>query len=305
VTQLRPSSRRTRRSSSGDVDVRSDAGSNTESYSAATDTSYTRRSSPLSSQELQAPTALSAAAGFESADLTRTPLGDPAFQKDLLQALDNLRKLIAVVDHPPRSVDVDDGHLQGATPRLSASCNNGSSGGKRTTTRRSSRLMLRLESQSQLTRALPAERPRRRDANTSTSSSSSASSSRRRGGARARAPQCRPVLGGTPFVVCGECSEILQLPPALPAGRVCRLQCGGCGEAFELTLPAVGSTGLPKKIFSAPQPAVGGGEDAEEYPLARSNLSLSRGQPRPTMEPLHRVLGYSSVSSVLRSLRYS
>jgi hypothetical protein len=305
VTQLRPSSRRTRRSSTGDVvEVRSDAGSNTEfSYSAATATSYTRRSSPLSSQELQAPTALSG--GFESADLTRTPLGDPAFQKDLLQALNNLRKLIAAVEHPPRSVD--DGHLQGATPRLSASCNNGSSGGKRTTTRRSSRLMLRLESQSQLTRALPAERPRRRDANTSTSSSSSASSSRRRGGARARAPQCRPVLGGTPFVVCGECSEILQLPPALPAGRVCRLQCGGCGEAFEMTLPAVGSTGLPKKIFSAPQPAVSGGEDAEEYPLARSNLSLSlsREQPRPTMEPLHRVLGYSSVSSVLRSLRYS
>ncbi|PWZ09077.1 Ubiquitin-conjugating enzyme E2 [Zea mays] len=288
VTQLRPSSRRTRRSSSGDVEVRSDAGSNTEfSYSALTATSYTRRSSPLSSQELQAPTALSG--GFGSADLTRTPLGDPAFQKDLLQALDNLRKLIAAVDHPPRNVD--DGHLQGATPRLSASCNNGSSGGKRTTTRRSSRLMLRLESQSQLTRALPAERPRRRDANTSTSSSSSASSSRRRGGARARAPQCRPVLGGTPFVVCGECSEILQLPPALPAGRVCRLQCGGCGEAFELTLPAVSSTGLPKKIFSAPQPAVSGGEDAEEYPLARSNLSLSREQPRPTMEPLHRVLG--------------
>jgi len=297
VTQLRPSSRRTRRSSTGDVDVRgSDAGSGTESDSeapaTATSSYYTRRSSPLSSQELDVATALS---GFEPADLTRTPLSDPAFQKDLLQALDNLRKLIAAVDHP-RSID---GHWQGAMPRLSASCND-ESGGKRTITRRSSRLMRRLESQ--LTRALPAERPRprpRRDA--STSSSSSASSSRR-GGARARAHQCRPVLGGTPFVVCGECSEVLQLPPSLPAGRVSRLQCGGCGEAFELTLPAIGSTDLPKKIFSAPQPAVYGGEDAEEYPLARSN-NLSGEQPRAA-GPLHRVLGYSSVSSVIRSRRY-
>lgn len=291
VTQLRPSSRRTRRSSSGDVDVRSsDAGSGTESDSDAPATAtsyYTRRSSPLSSQELDVATALS---GFEPADLTRTPLSDPAFQKDLLQALDNLRKLIAAVDHP-RSID---GHWQGAMPRLSASCND-ESGGKRTITRRSSRLMRRLESQ--LTRALPAERPRR---DASTSSSTSASSSRR-GGARARAHQCRPVLGGTPFVVCGECSEVLQLPPALPAGRVSRLQCGGCGEAFELTLPAIGSTDLPKKIFSAPQPAVCGGEDAEEYPLARGNLSGE--QPRAA-GPLHRVLGYSSVSSVLRSRRY-
>ncbi|XP_066307063.1 suppressor protein SRP40-like [Miscanthus floridulus] len=292
VTQLRPSSRRTRRSSSGDVDVRSDAGSGTESDSdtpaTATATSYTRGSSPLSSQELYLATALS---GFEPADLTRTPLSDPAFQKDLLQALDNLRKLIAAVDHP-RSID---GHWQGAMPRLSASCNDESSG-KRTITRRSSRLMRRMESQ--LTRALPAERPRR---DASTSSSSSASSSRR-GGVRARAHQCRPVLGGTPFVVCGECSEVLQLPPALPAGRISRLQCGGCGETFELTLPAIGSTDLPKKIFSAPQPAVCAEEDAEEYPLARSS-NLSGEQPRAA-GPLHRVLGYSSVSSVLRSRRY-
>lgn len=286
VTQLRPSSRRTRRSSGG-----SDAGSGTESDSdaPAPATSYTSRSSPLSSQELEVATVLS---GIQPSDLTRTPLSDPAFQKDLLQALDNLRKLIAAVDHP-RSID---GHWQGVTmPRLSASCNDESSG-KRTVTRRSSRLMRRLESQ--LTRALPAERPRR---NASTSSSSSASSSRR-DGTRPRAHQCRPVLGGAPFIVCGECSEILQLPPALPAGRATTLQCGGCGEAFQLTLPTISSADLPKKIFSAPQPAVFVGQDAEEYPLARSS-NLSGEQPRPA-GPLHRVLGYSSVSSVLRSRRY-
>ncbi|KAG2592566.1 uncharacterized protein LOC120671834 [Panicum virgatum] len=287
VTDLRPSSRRTRRLSSGDVDARSGAGSGTDSESdvPAPATSYRRRASPLSSQELDVASVLS---GLEPISIEKSPLSDPAFQKDLLLALDNLRKLIAAVDHP-RSIE---GHWQGMMPRLSASCNGDSGGGKRPITRRSSRLMRRLESH--LTRALPAERPRR-DASTSSASSS------RRGGLRPRARHCRPLLGGTPFVVCDGCSEILQLPAALPAGRVSRLKCGGCGEAFELTLPAAsGSTDRPNRIFSAPQPAAGGAEDTE-HALAWSNLSGE--QPRPA-GPLHRVLGYSSVSSVLRSRRY-
>jgi hypothetical protein len=161
--------------------------------------------------------------------------------------------------------------------------------------------MRRLESQ--LTRALPVERPRR-DASASSSSSSSSASSSRRGGPRARAHHCRPLQGGTPFVVCDECKEILQLPAALPVGRASRLKCGGCGEAFEVTLPASGSGSMdrPNRIFSAPQPAAGGGEDTEtEYARAWSSLS---GEQPGQVGPLHRVLGYSSVSSVLRSQRY-
>ncbi|CAO2195074.1 unnamed protein product [Urochloa humidicola] len=289
VAELRPSSRRTRRSSSGDVG----AGSGTDD--SESDASYRRRrASPLSSQELEVASVLS---GLEQpVGIERLPLSDPAFQKDLLHALDNLRRLIAAVDHP-RSID---GQWQGAmAPRLSASCKTssaaGGGGGERTITRRSSRLMRRLESQ--LTRALPVER-HRRDASASSSASSS-----RRGGVRAGAHHCRPLMGGTPFVVCGECSEILQLPAALPVGRAFRVKCGGCGEAFELTLPAASSTDRPNRIFSAPQPAAAGGgeEDAEENALAWSHLSGE--QPRPA-GPLHRVLGYSSVSSVLRSRRY-
>jgi len=275
------------------VDARSGAGSGTDDSDydvPAPATSYRRRASPLSSQELEVASVLS---GLEPINIDKSPLSDPAFQKDLLQALDNLRKLIAAVDHP-RSIE---GHWQGMVPRLSASCN-GDGSGKRPITRRSSRLMRRLESQ--LTRALPAERPRRRR-DASASSSSSALSSRR-GGLGPRAHHCRPLLGGAPFVVCDGCSEILQLPAALPAGRVSRLKCGGCGEAFELTLPASGSTetARPDRIFSAPQTAGGGAEDTE-HALAWSHLSGE--QPRPA-GPLHRALGYSSVSSVLRSRRY-
>nr|CAB3478682.1 unnamed protein product [Digitaria exilis] len=297
VSELRPSSRRTRRSSSGDVDLRSDAGSGsgTESDSdmPAPATSYRRRASPLSSQELEVASVLS---GFEpSININKSPLSDPAFQKDLLQALDNLRKLIAAVDHP-RSID---GQWQSLMPRLSASCNANADvdgGGKPTITRRSSRLMRRLESQ--LTQALPVERPRR---NASTSSASSS----RRGGLKRQAHHCRQLLGGTPFVVCGECSEILQLPATgLTAGRAVRVKCGGCGEAFELTLPVSGSTNdRPNRIFSAPQPVADGGGAAEEEEHALAWSHLSGEQPRP-VGPLHRVLGYSSVSSVLRRRRY-
>ncbi|CAL4960738.1 unnamed protein product [Urochloa decumbens] len=283
VTELRPSSRRTRRSSSGDV---STDDSEPDAPGTAATSHRRRRASPLGSQELEVASVLS---GLEAMGIERSPLSDPAFQKDLLQALDNLRKLIAAVDHP-RSID---GHWHGPmAPRLTASCNAAAAagGGERTITRRSSRLMRRLESQ--LTRALPVERHHRRDASAASSSSSSTASSSRRGGVRARAQHCRPLMGGTPFVVCGECSEVLQLPAALPVGRVSRLKCGGCGEAFALTLPASGSssTDRPNRIFSAPQPAVGSGEEEAEENAQLAWSNLSGEQPRPA-GPLHRVLG--------------
>ncbi|KAL6614254.1 hypothetical protein ACP70R_036524 [Stipagrostis hirtigluma subsp. patula] len=288
VTELRPSSRRTRRSMSGDVDALRDGGlgAGSEFDVPASAASYRRRASPLSSQELDASAVLS---GLDPANVASSPLSDPAFQRDLLQALDNLRKLIAAVDQP-RGMD-----------RTAAPSNDSSSVSTHTVTRRDSRLMRRLESQ--LAQALPPERPRR-DASVSSSSSSSS-----RGGGenlRARTHHCRAVLGGTPFVVCDKCSEILQLPPALPVGRAARLQCGGCGEELALTLPATGTTTTdtdrPKKIFSAPQPAVCGEEDTECHVVSKRS-SLSGEQTWPA-GPLHRVLGYSSVSSVLRSRRY-
>jgi hypothetical protein len=293
VAELRPSSRRTRRSMSGDANSGGGSGTDSESDAAAA-ALHRRRVSPLSSQELDASSSAMDMSGLDPAYITTSALSDPGFQKDLLQALENLRNLIAAVDQPRSGTD---GSWHGSgTSRMSTSCSENST---RTVRRRNSRMMRRLESQ--LVQALPPERLPR-DASTSSSSSSSASSGQRGGRVRVRAHHCRPVLGGTPFVVCTECSEILQLPAALPIGRVARLQCGGCGEALSLRLPAGGSTGRPKKIFSAPQPAVRVAEDAEEYPLSR-RTSMSSEQQRPA-GPLHRVLGYSSVSSVLRSRRY-
>ncbi|KAK3165802.1 hypothetical protein QOZ80_1AG0037960 [Eleusine coracana subsp. coracana] len=288
VAELRPSSRRTRRSMSGDADSAGGSGTDSESDAAAL---RRRRASPLCSQDLDA--ASMDMSGLDPGYISRSALSDPAFQKDLIHALENLRRLIAAVDQPRGGSDA------AVTSRFSAPSNDGSSSA-RTVTRRSSRLMRRLESQ--LVQALPVPEPRLpRNASTSSSASSSASSSGSRHRARRAHHHCRPVLGGTPFVVCGECSEILHLPAAVPAGKVFRLKCGGCGEELAMTLPAgAGATARPKKIFSAPQPAVRGVEDGEEQRILARRTSRSSEQPGP----LHRVLGYSSVSSVLRSRRY-
>ncbi|XP_006646435.1 uncharacterized protein LOC102700298 [Oryza brachyantha] len=314
VSELRPSSRRTRRPMSGDMDASRDYGS---SYGSDNDVptsaaSYRRRASPLSSQELDSssmgssgyqPSGASSStmglsSGYETSGAVRSPLTNPAFQRDLLQALDNLRRVIAAVEQP---YGVETPLQQAGMPPKSASCNDGA-GAYTAVTRRNSRLMRRLESQ--LVQALPRE-ALRRDA--STSSSSSASSSRPGSDRhRARKHHCRAILGGTPFVVCDKCSEILQLPAAVAVDRTARLECGACGHVLSIKLPAAGgSTDRPKKIFSAPQPAIRGREDddaEEDHALARS--SLSGDQRWPAEGPLHRMLGYSTVSSVFRSRRH-
>ncbi|GJM92734.1 hypothetical protein PR202_ga09228 [Eleusine coracana subsp. coracana] len=203
VAELRPSSRRTRRSMSGDADSAGGSGTDSESDAAAL---RRRRASPLCSQDLDA--ASMDMSGLDPGYISRSALSDPAFQKDLIHALENLRRLIAAVDQPRGGSDA------AVTSRFSAPSNDGSSSA-RTVTRRSSRLMRRLESQ--LVQALPVPEPRLpRNASTSSSASSSASSASSGSRHRARRAHhhCRPVLGGTPFVVCGECSDILQLPAA-------------------------------------------------------------------------------------------
>nr|XP_025882009.1 uncharacterized protein LOC4340330 [Oryza sativa Japonica Group] len=175
-------SRITRRPMSGDMGVFRDDGSsygldNDVPTSAAA--SYRRRASPLSSQELEEslgsilhkqliaqelssssmgssgyqPSEASSSSLYESSGAARSPLTDPVFQRDLLQALDNLRRVIAAVE---QSYGVE-AHLQqaGMLPK-SASCNDADAGGGdayAAVTRRNSRLMRRLESQ--LVQALP------------------------------------------------------------------------------------------------------------------------------------------------------
>lgn len=186
--EVRPLSRRTRRpSSSSDWTTTTDSERSEEAF-------YTPRNaqegrpwqspSPVSSQELGA----SGGGGGlprppdEPGAVAAARLMDPAFHKELLHALDNLRSLIVTIEQPRPA----------------------SGGGGRALTRRDSRLFRRLESQ--LERALPPQ---------DTASTSASSSSCRRGHGGGGGP---PGYGAASATKCSSC----PFPPAasrLSTGR--------------------------------------------------------------------------------------
>uniref|UniRef100_A0A0E0A0Q6 Probable zinc-ribbon domain-containing protein n=1 Tax=Oryza glumipatula TaxID=40148 RepID=A0A0E0A0Q6_9ORYZ len=242
--EVRPLSRRTRRpSSSSDWTTTTDSERSEEAF-------YTPRNaqegrpwqspSPVSSQELGA----SGGGGGlprppdEPGAVAAARLMDPAFHKELLHALDNLRSLIVTIEQPRPA----------------------SGGGGRALTRRDSRLFRRLESQ--LERALPPQDT----ASTSASSSSCRGDGGGGGGGRPSAPArregtdpCRPVLGGAPFVICGKCSELLRTPPPPRPRRrrwTTRIRCGECNEVLELSLPAGGVPAQHRPIRTCSAPLV-------------------------------------------------
>uniref|UniRef100_A0A0E0DT32 Probable zinc-ribbon domain-containing protein n=1 Tax=Oryza meridionalis TaxID=40149 RepID=A0A0E0DT32_9ORYZ len=239
--EARPLSRRTRRpSSSSDWTTTTDSERSEEAF-------YTPRNaqegrpwqspSPVSSQELGA----SGGGGGlprppdEPGAVAAARLMDPAFHKELLHALDNLRSLIVTIEQPRPA----------------------SGGGGRALTRRDSRLFRRLESQ--LERALPPQ-------DTASTSASSSSCRGDGGGGRPSAPArregtdpCRPVLGGAPFVICGKCSELLRTPPPPRPRRrrwTTRIRCGECNEVLELSLPAGGVPAQHRPIRTCSAPLV-------------------------------------------------
>uniref|UniRef100_A0A0E0KDD4 Uncharacterized protein n=1 Tax=Oryza punctata TaxID=4537 RepID=A0A0E0KDD4_ORYPU len=145
---------------------------------------------------------------------------------------------------------------------------------------------------------------------------------------------CRPVLRGAPFVVCSGCNRLVQLPTdfAVPSKGTRRLQCGSCSEILSYSYrdPA-------KKKLQSPS-GDGDGEDyqystddyeihqaagayneadpfsySEEYGVSYSTeeeqpLHVSRNSSFNTVDDernakLHRLMGYSSASELLRRRR--
>ncbi|CAL4894087.1 unnamed protein product [Urochloa decumbens] len=271
--ELRPSSRRTRRSACSDslvlrygvfMSARSETEEGLSSSSPTSACGRRRRRSLAGLQELEAPTA-----GWSRPPPPPSPLADPAFQRDLLRSLDSLRGLIAAIE-PPASTG----------------------GARAAAARRGARFFRRLETH--LSSRL--EYPTRRKRGAGSSSRSSASSTAGGRGERRRQHHCRPVLGGAPFVVCGGCSELLMVPAATLLSRrnVARMRCGGCDEVLEMTAPA-GVAGL------APHQARTTSTSSSALPESDDQGSCDGGAP-PL--PLHRALGYSSPSQLLQSRRY-
>ncbi|XP_047056905.1 uncharacterized protein LOC124663224 [Lolium rigidum] len=284
VTELRASSRRTRRdSSASDPSIlrRRDFSAPDQEEAPRNSGEQQLRRSALSTREMGTSTSMS---GLEPSAVKASPLTDPAFNRDLLHALDKLRGMIVAIQlQPPQA-----------------------SGSARGVTRRESRLFRRMESQ--LARELPAaygeaQEPRRmfrNQASTGSASWSSASASSYSGhGARSRKRHCFPVHGAAPFVVCGECSELLQAPNSMTASRrgVTKLRCGGCGEVLELR-----SAGIAAHARRGSR-ASGSGSRHGSKEMERAASSSGGEQEVPPLL-LYRALGFDSMSPLLQSQRY-
>ncbi|CAN6312886.1 unnamed protein product [Urochloa humidicola] len=143
---------------------------------------------------------------------------------------------------------------------------------------------------------------------------------------------CRPVLGGAPFVICSSCGRLVQLPTdfAVPSRATRRLQCGSCSEILSYSYrdpsrkkpPPLSPFGGDE--YSTDGGYGGGYEQAdpvsysEEYGLSfgvgdDSSSITEDGQPLYVSRnssfnsvdgradgKLHRLMGYSSASELLR-----
>ncbi|WVZ98960.1 hypothetical protein U9M48_044330 [Paspalum notatum var. saurae] len=272
--KLRPLSRRMRRPSSSDSSVLRygvlmPTDSETDQGLCSPRNAYERlrrrRRSLRGSQEFDTSAGMLSRQGTAPSP---SPLGDPAFNMELLHALDSLRGLIAAIEPASRS------------------------GGGSAGARRDAHAFRRLESR--LAREFG---HRRTSASSGTDSSSPSSSCGGHSRGERRKSHCRPVLGGAPFLVCGGCSELLQAPAttALSCGKVARLRCGGCQEVLlRLTVPAGARGSAPHKTARAVSPP-----PRPEHPASCNSSACG-----DSAQPLHRALGYSSPSPLLQSRRY-
>ncbi|KAM0825749.1 hypothetical protein ACQ4PT_069353 [Festuca glaucescens] len=286
VTELRVSSRRTRRASSAsDPSILRQRDFSVPDHEEAPRNSGEQqlRRSALSTREMRTSASMS---GLEPSAVKASPLTDPAFNRDLLHALDKLRGMIVAIQlQPPQA----------------------SSSGRGAMTRRESRLFRRMESQ--LVRELPGvdaeAHASRRNARNHASAGSASWSSSSGHCARSRKRHCFPVHGAAPFVVCGDCSELLQAPNSMTSSRrgVTKLRCGGCGEVLELRSAGIAAHARrASKACSATRES-GSGNCHDSDDLERA-VSSGGGEQQVPALLLYRALGFDSMSPLLQSQRY-
>ncbi|XP_042374174.1 uncharacterized protein LOC121967790 [Zingiber officinale] len=102
---------------------------------------------------------------------------------------------------------------------------------------------------------------------------------------------CRPVSGAAPFVICGNCAKLLQLPADFPSTRrrgLYKLRCAGCAAVLDLPFPA-----KDDRSFSEAGPAHAEADDELDSGGGRG---VARGNLTPR---LHRLMGYDSASDLL------
>ncbi|XP_074585302.1 uncharacterized protein LOC141841077 [Curcuma longa] len=107
---------------------------------------------------------------------------------------------------------------------------------------------------------------------------------------------CRPVSGAAPFVICGNCTKLLQLPADFVVlttrRRMYKLRCAGCSAVLDLPFPAKDwsfseTDPAPTETEADDELDSGGGRGVG---VVRGNLTTPR---------LHRLMGYDSASDLL------
>ncbi|KAM0950565.1 putative zinc-ribbon domain, plant, protein enhanced disease resistance 4 [Dioscorea sansibarensis] len=136
---------------------------------------------------------------------------------------------------------------------------------------------------------------------------------------------CLPMLGGAPFVVCTNCSRLLQLPAdILISGSKQKLQCGDCSEVFVFLFSSRAYTDPLTSAEALHPPSEFDNKDddpqgdpisfTEEYDLSLDNscsteIEIVQNTDRKSTGsdkqraavPLHTLMGYHSARELLKT----
>jgi Probable zinc-ribbon domain len=124
---------------------------------------------------------------------------------------------------------------------------------------------------------------------------------------------CRPIFGGTPYVICENCFNLLQVPSTILISkkRLVELQCGNCSEVLTVQLPL--KKFIEKKVLidlhgtvmqggPVPSNTHYGASYSRSYSTGgESAFNGQEGDREATLSALHRLMGYNSATELIYS----
>ncbi|KAJ4795098.1 hypothetical protein LUZ62_046344 [Rhynchospora pubera] len=124
---------------------------------------------------------------------------------------------------------------------------------------------------------------------------------------------CRPIFGGTPYVICDNCFKLLQVPTIILISkkRLVELQCGNCSEVLAVPLPSNKfsekrvSTNLHGNVVQGNPLSLNenyGASFSRSYSIGgESEFGGEDGDREAAISSLHRLMGYNSATELLYS----
>lgn len=124
---------------------------------------------------------------------------------------------------------------------------------------------------------------------------------------------CRPIFGGTPYVICENCFTLLQVPSTILISkkRLVELQCGNCSEVLRVPLPwkefaeRKVAIDLHGTVMQGDPVSLNKPYDASfsrSYSTGgESAFNGEEGDRGATISALHMLMGYNSATELLYS----